>query len=295
MSSNWAKEKERGSGWLILLICWIALHTGRWMARLFLYPITTYFLIRARSSVNASRDFLKRTGTYKPSLFNIARHIHFFASTILDRVFFLTGQFERFDIRFHNQQIIFDHISGDQGSILLGSHHGSFEVLRSFNIKTRQLPLKVLMYPQHNAFITQVMESLNPSISESVIPLGLPDTMIKAMEYYHQGYIIGILGDRSMPGDKYVNCTFFGDTIKIPTGPFQLAVALKSPIILFFGLYQGSNRYDIYFELLTPALECTRDQRDEVIQQLSQQYADKLEEYVKKSPLNWFNFYQYWG
>ncbi|MCK4710566.1 MAG: lipid A biosynthesis acyltransferase, partial [Gammaproteobacteria bacterium] len=98
MSSNWANEKERGSGWLILLIRWIALHLGRGVARLFLYPITAYFLLRAKSSVSGSKDFLQRTAIHKPSLWNVARHIYFFAATILDRVFFLTGQFERFEI-----------------------------------------------------------------------------------------------------------------------------------------------------------------------------------------------------
>jgi predicted LPLAT superfamily acyltransferase len=294
MTSNWKQEKERGSKFLILVIRWIALHLGRGIARLILYPITAYFLLRASSSVSASRDFLNRTAIYKPNWWNIARHIHCFASTILDRVFFLTGQFERFDIQIHNLNILHDHMSPQQGCILLGSHHGSFEVLRALNFKKYKTPLKVLMYPQHNAFMTQVLESLNPSISESVIPLGQPDTMIKAMEYYQQGNAIGILGDRASANDKHVDCVFFGDLIKIPTGPFQLALTLKSTIILFFGLYRGANHYDIYFELLTPMADYPRNQRQQAIQQMSQQYVTKLESYVKKSPFNWFNFYRYW-
>lgn len=295
MSSNWAQEKERGSGFLILLIRWIALHLGRGVARLILYPITTYFLLRAKSSVKASKDFLRRTGIYQPTLWNVARHIHHFAATILDRVFFLTGQFERFDIKIHNINVIYENVSNDKGCILQGSHHGSFEVLRALNMKRHKIPLKALMYPHHNAFMTQVLESLNPSISETVIPLGQPDTMIKAMECYEQGNLISLLGDRASPDDKHVNCTFFNDTVRIPVGPFQLALALKSPMILFFGLYRGGNRYDIYFELLTAACDCPRNEREQVIQKLAQQYVNKLENYVKKAPFNWFNFYQYWS
>ena len=295
MSSKWSEEKERGSGWLILLIRWIALNMGRGVARLILYPITAYFMIRARSSVNASKDFLRRTALYKPNRWNVGRHIHCFSSTILDRIFFLTGQFERFDIKVHNLEVIYDNISDTQGCILMGSHHGSFEVLRSLNYKRHRIPLKVLMYPQHNAFITQVMESLNSNIRDSVIPLGQPDTMIKAMEAYQQGNIIGILGDRASDSDKHVDCMFFGKPINIPTGPFQLAMALKSPMVLFFGIYRGGNRYDIYFELLTAAADCPRKERQQTIQKLAQTYVDKLESRVKESPFNWFNFYQYWG
>ncbi len=294
MYNNWTQEKERGSKFLILLIRWIALHLGRGVARSILYPITAYFLLAASSSVAASKDYLRRTAIHDPNWWNIARHIHCFAATILDRIFFLTGQFERFDIRIHNLDILHDNISANQGCILLGSHHGSFEVLRALNFKKYKTPLKVLMYPQHNAFMTQVLESLNPSICESVIPLGQPDTMIKAMEQYKQGKVIGILGDRVTPDDKSVQCIFFGDSIRIPTGPFQLAHLLKSPIILFFGIYRGGNRYDIIFELLSPVLDCPRDQRDFNIKELSQQYATRLEAHVKDAPLNWFNFYKYW-
>lgn len=295
MSSNWSQEKERGSGRLILLIRWIALHLGRGSARFFLYPITAYFMIRARSSVAGSKDFLQRTAIYKSNLWNVGRHIHCFSSTILDRVFFLTGQFERFDIKVHNIDVIYDNISDTQGCILMGSHHGSFEVLRSLNYKKHRIPLKVLMYSEHNAFITQVMESLNPGIRDAVIPLGQPDTMIKAMESYQQGNIIGILGDRASESDKHVDCVFFGEKIKIPTGPFQLAMALKAPIVLFFGIYRGDNRYDIYFELLTLAADFPRHERQPAIQQLAQLYVNALEHRVKDSPFNWFNFYQYWG
>lgn len=295
MSSTWVDEKERGSGFLILLIRWIALNMGRGPARFFLYPITAYFMVRARSSVKGSKDFLRRTAILSPSSWNVARHIHCFASTILDRVFFLTGQFERYEINVHNIDVIYDNITDTQGCLLMGSHHGSFEVLRSLNYKKHKIPLKVLMYSEHNALITRIMESLNPNIRDSVIPLGQPDTMIKAMEAFQQGQIIGILGDRASDSDKHVYCTFFGETIKIPTGPFQLAMALKAPIVQFFGIYRGGNRYDIYFELLTVSADFPRSERQQATQQMAQKYVDILQSRVQDSPLNWFNFYQYWG
>ena len=297
MTNNWTQQKERGVEWLILLIRWIALHLGRGVARLFLFPITLYFLFSAKNSVLGSKDFFIRTKLYPPSWLNVAKHIHCFSSTILDRVFFLTGRFDHFNIGYHNLDIVIQNVSPDKGCILLGSHHGSFEVLRALNYKKNKIPLKVLMNLDHNALMTKILNSLNPGISQSVIELGKTDSMIKAMEFYDQGYLISLLADRhSSDADvKFVNCKFFGEWIKIPTGPFQLAIALKSPIIVFFGVYKGKNNYDICFELLTPSTDCKRDQRDKYIQLIAQDYVNYLEQYVRKNPFNWFNFYHYWG
>ena len=294
MSSQWSQQRERGSAFLILLIKWIALSLGRNVARIILYPITAYFLITARVAVNSSREFFRITGLAKPTLFNAARHIHCFSATILDRVFFLTGRFDQFDIQIHGIDHVYNHVTEHSGCILLGSHHGSFEVLRAMNVKKHKIPLKALMYPNHNAFMNQVLESLNPAIKDSVIPLGQPDTMIQAMEFYQQGHITSILADRATREDKSVKCAFFGSNIKIPSGPFQLALALKAPVIQFFGIYHGGNRYDIHFELITSEASCDRSKRQKTIEQLAQQYTSTLEKYVISAPFNWFNFYPYW-
>ena len=65
-----------------------------------------------------------------PSLWHVARHIHSFAATILDRVFLLSGQLQRF--RFDVQGIDGLHAQLDQGKgvLVFGSHLGSFDALR---------------------------------------------------------------------------------------------------------------------------------------------------------------------
>ncbi|WP_455198911.1 LpxL/LpxP family acyltransferase [Kaarinaea lacus] len=294
MKQQWSSQKERGSPFLIHTIVWIALKMGRNTARLLLYPITFYFLIAAPNQRRASRDFFSRLRGTPATLNDSARHIFYFASALLDRVFLLSGRNREFEINIHGLEVIQEKIDSHKGALLLGSHLGSFEVMRACAILESQVKLKVLMHVEHNAFITRLLDELNPEIAHSVIPLGGLDSMIKVNESLENGEMVGILGDRVIESDKMVPCQFLGATANFPAGPILLASTCHAPIILIFGLYRGGNRYDIHFELFSEGISINRQHRDAELQSWVQRYADRLEFYVRKAPYNWFNFYDFW-
>ena len=70
---------------------------------------------------------------------------------------------------------------------------------------------------------------------------------------------------------------------------------MHCPVILFFGLYRGGNRYEIYFEQLAEEIILHRDRRAEDAQHWMQRYVDRLEHYTRLAPYNWFNFYRFWN
>ena len=90
------------------------------------------------------------------------RHFYYFAATILDRVYLLRGEFERFGVTIHGKEILQRHMETGKGCILLGSHLGSFEVLRALGVMQRSFPLKVLMDTAHNQNITPVFRRIEP-------------------------------------------------------------------------------------------------------------------------------------
>ena len=106
-------------------------------------------------------------------------------------------------------------------------------------------------------------------------PASLIDTVIR--------YIPGVLGD-----EESVTVPFLGTPARFPTGPFRLAVLLRRPIVLMFGLYRGGNHYDIHFEALEPA------SGENALEQSLRRYVERLEHFCRLAPYNWFNFYDYW-
>ena len=275
-------------------ITWIALHIGRPVAWALLYPITLFFFLTRRSTRRASRDFLT-LALERPATFGDTFENHrVFACTILDRVYLLSGRYECLDITRHGAQPILDRVGAGSSCILLGSHLGSFEVLRSLGARSDAFELRVLMREEQNPTITDFLHSLDSSIGNVVIPLGHPDSMLRVKEAVEQRCLIGLLGDRALTNEKTHRCEFFGRPAAFPTGPMMLAIILQIPIYLFFGLYEGGNRYGIYFELLMDVVETDHGNREAIAAELTEKYATRLMHYARRAPYNWFNFYDFW-
>jgi predicted LPLAT superfamily acyltransferase len=293
-ADRWATLPERGTPTSLRVIAWIAAHIGRWGARLLMYPITLYFVITARSARRTSYEYLKRLRGESARWWHVFRHFHCFAATILDRVYLLRGDFERFGITVHGKEIVHRQIESRKGSILLGSHLGSFELLRALGVMQRSFSLKVLMDPLHNQNITRLFDALNREIAATVIAPDRPDTLIRVKESLDAGCFVGMLGDRVSGGDKTTQCQFLNAPATFPAGPVLLAAMMRCPVILFFGLYRGGNRYEIYFEHFADEIDLDRVRRAENIQLWMQRYAKRLEHYSRLAPYNWFNFYPFW-
>jgi predicted LPLAT superfamily acyltransferase len=295
--SNWKKTQDRGSPWLIDVIIWIILHLGRTMGRLFLYPIVLYFLFSSTTLVYSKR-YLQRNYQYadkkSPNMIDYFRHYYSFSNMLLDRVYFLTGNIQQFDITLHHEQLILDFVNQHQGVVLLGSHLGNFDVLRSLATQHQQVTIRALMYNNEQQNINRAFEKLNPNLKKDVIYIGTPDAMLKVQEDIQQGYVIGMLADRLEQETRTTRCQFLGQSALFPSGPIIVAHLLKAPVILCFALHRQGNQYDVYFHLLSEQVTLPRQNREQALQQLMQHYVQTMEKYALQYPYNWYNFYDFW-
>ena len=78
----------------------------------------------------------------------------------------------------------------------------------------------------------------------------------------------------------------------MPVAPHVLAARSDAPVLMCFGLYEGGNRYRIEFVEFGPAAPAAS--RGAALQPVVDRYAGLLEQYARRYPLNWFNFYSYW-
>lgn len=276
------------------LIIWLAFNLGYPVGRLLLFPICAYFVLFAAGAGKASRAYLARVLGRKAVLGDVFRHFHCFAATILDRPYFLTGRFEGYDIRVHGVEELERINKAGQGCLLLGAHLGSFEVLRCLAGQRDDMVVRVMMYPDNAAQIGSVLDRLNPQLADSIIPLGRPDSIMRAHESLSRGEIVGMLADRSVAGNKRLPVPFLGAVADFPTGPLMLAAAVGCPVMLFYGLYRGRRRYDIVFEPLCDRPPAKHRQDPESLAVLVRSYASSLEARCREAPMNWFNFFDFW-
>ncbi len=60
------------------------------------------------------------------------------------------------------------------------------------------------------------------------------------------------------------------------------------------GLYLGGNRYQINFEVLADFSTAVHGQRDAKMQEAMARYVTLLEQHCRRTPYNWFNFFDFW-
>jgi predicted LPLAT superfamily acyltransferase len=296
MTARWKQRPEGGGRFALWLIRSVGRHGGRAVGRACLYPITLYFLARRGPERRASRAWLTRASGRPATLVEVARHIHAFASTILDRIFLLSGELHRFDIAIEGLPALDAQLAKGRGVLLFGSHLGSFEVLRVLAGTRPEMGLRVVLDKGHNPALTQLLDALNPRVAATVIDAGRPGTeiLLAIGEALAQGQVVALLVDRPQPGEPSEPVPFLGAPAPFPLAPWQVAVVLGAPVVLAFGLYRGGNRYDLRFEPFSDGDTVPRPARRAHVASLIGRYAARLEDLARQFPYNWFNFYDYW-
>jgi len=294
--ADWKRRPEGGGLFAIWLIRSIARYGGRAVARPLLYPITAYFLAVRGPERQASRGFLTRALGRPAGVLDVARHIHTFASTILDRVFLLGGQLRRFRFQVNGLDALHEALDHGRGALLFGSHLGSFDALRVLARERPQTRLRVVLDKAHNPAMTQMLDALNPEIARSVIDASQdgPSIVLAIKQACDEGALVALLVDRARPGEPSIMAPFLGRPAPFPTAPWQIATLLQVPVALAFGLYRGGRDYELSFEMFSEGSTVDRHNRRQVMHGLVQRYAARLEHHARRAPFNWFNFYDFW-
>lgn len=294
MSLVWRNKSERGSRCLMLGFRWVALHLPRSITRLILYPICLYYYFFTPNTRSILKLYWSRALTRKTKPYDFLKHYFYFASTIVDRLFFIGKRYDLFSLKIKGKENVLQCVDNKTGCIMLGSHLGSFESLRCLARDNIHAPIGVVMDSSINETINRLLMELDPKIKETIIDPAEPDSIFAIQETLKKGGVIGMLGDRIIDTKNTVSCNFLGKNTRFPTGPLLLASITQAPVNLFFGVYCGGNRYTIIFERFSDKIELQRDTRQKDLTAWVEKYVARLEYYVKKYPYNWFNFYDFW-
>lgn len=291
---EWIARPERSNRLMLQIMTWISLRLGRRFARSVLRGIALYFLCFAPASRQASRAYLARALDRPITWRDLYRHFFTFAATVHDRVYLVNQRYDLFDFEIHGQDALNRQLADGKGLFLLGAHLGSFEVIRALGRKHPNLRIAMLMHEHNAQKINATLGTVNPEATQDVIGLGHIDTMLRVKERLEQGQVVGMLADRSLRDDTLHAVEILGDTAYLPDGPFRMAALLQRPVMFMAGLYLGGNRYAIHFEPLLDFSGVERNQRDSAMLESRLRYAALLNQYCRKAPYNWFNFFDFW-
>ncbi|WP_022941523.1 glycosyltransferase family 2 protein [Psychromonas hadalis] len=306
--THWSKQRESGTYYGMKLMLFVYSLFGRQVFKCCLKPVMLYYSLFARQSIRISSQYLNNLKHYAedneivlPKNLTVYRHLSSFAQTMLDKLAAWKGDFSLKNLTIHNPEIVKQAKSESRGCVVLGSHLGNLELFRALSKRHKDLKINALVFTEHAEKFNAVMEAVNPDASLNIIQVSKigPETAIMLDQKIEAGEWVVIVGDRTSAGieSKVLWCDFLGKKAPFPQGPFLLASILKAPVYLLFGLRDDSKKeahFDLYFEHFSEQIKLPRGQREQALQTVAQQYAQRLQHYTLKAPLQWYNFFDFW-
>lgn len=306
---HWAQQQEVKGLWGMRLMLRVWQLLGRRAFGLLLWPVIGVYWLTARPARQASQQWIQRVKQVladrqlpTPPRLNSFFHFMRFGYSMLDKVASWRGELKL------NQDVVFApgaraalDVDAPQGKLLLASHLGDVEACRAMAQLDGSKVINALVFSENAQRFKQIMEEMAPDAGLNLMPvtdIG-PDTAIALKEKLDRGEWVAIVGDRiavnpQRGGDwRVIWSEFMGQPAPFPQGPFILASILRCPVLLIFALRQ-QDKLHIHCEPFADPLILPRGERQQALQRTVDRYAERLEHYALMSPLDWFNFFDFW-
>src|SRR6187402_1065972 len=249
-----------------------------------------YFLFLKKSNRSIFYYFRKRLGySWLKSKAMVFRSYYVFGQTIIDKVSITAGMRNKFSYEFDGVEILKRLLAEKKGGVLISAHMGNFEIAEYFfeeidmdfniNLVTSDL--------EHS----EIKDYLGTISKKSGIKfIIIKDDLSHIFEInaaLARNELVCFTGDRYFEGVKSLRGNLFGADADFPAGPFLIASRLKVPVVFVYVMKEPKLHYHLY------AREAEVKHRDE--KALLQAYIASVESMVRKYPLQWFNYFDFWG
>ena len=307
--THWSQTEERKGLLGIRLILKLYRLFGRRVAQIIMLPVITYFWLTGKRQRQASKNYLQQIKNYYQNVplvdkkqLTTFRHFLRFGDSLLDKLASWQGDIKIDDIYSTSKQEFLDLIHKKQGIILICSHLGDIEMCRAIAELSHDIKINALVFKKNAAGFNQVLKEVNQIYTINLIEVDTlgADTAILLKQKLDAGEWVAIMGDRTSsnpyqrtPENSVVWADFLGKPAPFPKGSFILSSLLGFPVYLVWGL-KPNGRFQVHLELFADKLTLPRKNRQSELELVIQNYAQRLQHYCLLSPLDWFNFFDFW-
>jgi predicted LPLAT superfamily acyltransferase len=227
------------------------------------------------------------------------RQFQNFTTVFLDR--YLLHDSDTIAYTFEGREHLIDAVRQGRGGILLMSHMGNWEVAARL-LRSTIPDLRLMLYMGRRAK-EQIERLQKEDLAASGIRViaadqasGSPFDLVEGVGFLKSGGFVSIAGDVVWrPDQRVVPARFFGHTVQLPEAPFMLALVSGAPLYVFFTSIRGPRRYHFFVSGPMGVVADDRAQRRPAVVRAAQGYAERLEEQVRRNPLEWYHFEPFFG
>lgn len=212
------------------------------------------------------------------------------AQTVVDKFAMYAGR--KFHIAVEGQNY-FDRLEQrPEGFLMLSSHIGNYEIA-GYTLVSKTKAMNALVFGGEKATVMQGRQAMFSYTNIHMIQLRQGDAsyLFELNDSLARGEILSIPADRSLGSAKSVEATLLGTPAPFPLGPFSIAVMRGLEVIMVNVMKTSTKGYTIYVR----PLEYDHQLRQrEQIKQMAEGYAAELDRLLRRYPLQWFNYFDFW-
>ncbi len=295
-AESWTgRSRGTGAGWRLVLFLKRVL--GRRVAAgigTFLAAWYVAFAPSARRGLESYRARMLPDRSPLSASFAIFRS---FAHALIDRLTYTESGPAAFQYVREGQQYLLDAFGEPRGAIILGAHVGNIEVSAgSGENAPRMKKLHVLRFELPGDHGRAVIASMPEAWRPKVIAVNMDEgfSALSVVRALREGAVVAMMGDRLID-DRTVTVDFLGGPCRFPAGPWLIAALARVPIVVAGAFEEAPGTYRV---VATPPIHCVFDRkrpREEQVREWAQLYADRVSEFVRRYPTQYYNFHDVWA
>ena len=287
MSKKW-DGKTRGSllGYKFFIFCIRTL--GVKLSYFFCFFVAIYFVFFAKKQRKALVNFFKIGFEKSIIKANQMAFVTFykFGQTLIDRIALMTSRSKQYTFEFNNEKVLFEMLSHNKGGVLISGHVGNWENAGNLIKERITAKINVVMLDAEVEKIKSYLHAQTGGPKFNIIPIKDDlSHIILIHQALKRNEFIAIHADRINEVSKNIELDFLGHKTKFPIGPFVIAHKFKVPITFVFAVKETASHYKLS---ATDPIYVSSSEME-----IAEKYVACLEEKVKNTPTQWFNFYEY--
>ena len=278
LQHNQWSGKTDGQPWMQRSLITMFRVVPLWLPYSVMALVVPFYMIFNRKGYKAMYRFFRERmnyGRWKSFWKVYANHFRF-GQIILDRFGVYAGKKYRFITE--GQELMDELETHPEGFVSLSSHVGNYEIA-GYSLKPKSKRFNALVYAGETATVMENRQKMLSQNNMSMIPVKEDMSHLFLLNNaIDNGEIVSMPADRIFGSQKAVECQFFGEKARFPMGAFALASKKNMPMLAVFVMKESYRTYHAYVRKIANA----------------QDFADNLEEIVKKYPTQWFNYFDFW-
>ena len=283
--------KSKGTVLGYSIFVWLMKHLGIYAAYTLLVFVAFYYFLFEWSSNGYMYYYFRHRLRYNPFKTIACLYLNYFTfgQTIIDKIAILAGLEDKFTYEFDGIENLHKLLDQRQSGVLISAHIGNFEIAEPFFRKIDlNLQISTVTTDMEHSVIKEYLESISKNKPSNQFIYVKEDMshIFKINDAIADNKIVCFTGDRYFEGVRSLKGTLLDAEATFPAGPFLIASRLKVPVLFVYVMKESQLHYHLYARVA--------EVKNRDAQTLLDAYTENMEQMLKKYPLQWFNYFNFW-